>query len=179
MLQYQQAALPQQIWASMVEQLSSCWDCVCSYHSACEELFTRYDPISIEPLLRVLRQLDRERLLCWLQQSGGTSGGTEEGGELAWHGLSEVLAFPHLMDDASVCAATVQHLGAVGWQLDAEDDAGLPGLCRLLAHPDQAVRSQVRAQAGCVQTCPACLPACLPMWLSGCLAASVCTTGGQ
>jgi hypothetical protein len=108
-------------------------------------LFDEFE--STRPLLEVLWQLDKQRLLAWAappsqqpqpQAAAGNMLSTKQ-----LHALFELLGYPHYLDDAELCAAAVALLHQVSWALETSEGTPYAGLLRLLAHPDSHVRSQV------------------------------------
>jgi hypothetical protein len=110
----------------------------------------------------VLWQLDTQRLLSWLQpqapqqqqqslqhqglqQQALQQQALQDSRRLVVYALFETLgANSAFLEDAALCAASVRQLAANGWKVSTEDGQRFPGFYKLLAHPDPAVRSQVR-----------------------------------
>lgn len=108
-------------------------------------LFDEFE--STRPLLEVLWQLDKQRLLAWAalpppqQQPQAAAGDMLSTQQL--HALFELLGYSHYLDDAELCSAAVGLLHHVSWALETSEGTPYAGLLRLLAHPDSHVRSQV------------------------------------
>jgi hypothetical protein len=117
-----------------------------------QDLRTAYsDQPAVMHLLSVLWQLDRQRLLGWLQppahqqQQQGLQESLQESRLLVIYALFETLGLePGFLEDAALCAASVRQLADDGWRVSCGEGQRYPGFYKLLAHPDAAVRSQVR-----------------------------------
>lgn len=107
-------------------------------------LFDEFE--STRPLLEVLLQLDKQRLLAWAALPPPPQPQAAAGDLLSTHqlhALFELLGYSHYLDDAELCAAAVGLLHHVSWALETSEGTPYAGLLRLLAHPGSHVRSQV------------------------------------
>lgn len=105
------------------------------------QLYVDYEESAAQQLLEALWQLDKQRLLGWLQQDTAQQDTVRL--ELA---VFELLGVHWAgLDDAALCQALVDKLAGLGWALQLEGGRYM-GFYKLLAHPDAAVRAKVQHQ---------------------------------
>ncbi|KAK9830550.1 hypothetical protein WJX72_012414 [[Myrmecia] bisecta] len=137
-------AVVQRIWAEMSKQLSQCAQCVMEYHSAQAYFKETLDEAASDPLLAVMRRLDEERLAAVLGEAPAVQSGEDLRPSLVT-ALFEALSYDSLLEDREVMQklqAALLHLSR-SCELAWADGGRYPGLYRLMAHPDTAVRSLI------------------------------------
>ncbi|KAM0943249.1 putative DNA helicase [Dioscorea sansibarensis] len=91
------------VWKRLSQEMRQCTQCVCQHHQAQEAYGLGYESDTVEPLLKILKSLDEERVMEHLKEINSKIGQREYDPDC--HGaevvslMFEVLMFPILLDD--------------------------------------------------------------------------------
>ncbi|XP_062193349.1 uncharacterized protein LOC133896754 isoform X2 [Phragmites australis] len=126
------------IWKRISQELGICTQCVCEHHQGQGFFDTEYRPDTVDPLLKVLRLLDEERVTEHLAQINAKIQRKEY--DPSCHGaevvsiMFEVLMYPALLDDQSLANQFQMFIETIdeSYELSLSTNQQYPGAYALL-----------------------------------------------